>query len=388
MSKSEFRKKVLIAPDSFKGSISAREFCETAKAAIAEIAPEWRVDTLPLADGGEGTVAAVIYNVGGKIRECQVRNPLGEAHVARYGVLPDGKTAIMEMAEAAGLDLISPERRNPEQTTSYGVGEMILDAIEHGCQEIIMGIGGSATNDGGMGMLSALGYQFFDENGNELSGCGQGLGSVCRIAGQKVPAGLDSVLFRIACDVENPLVGKDGATYIYGPQKGADSEALERLENGMKNYAHQVESFTGKKEAAAAGAGAAGGLGFAFLSFLNCRLEPGFQLISQVIEVERKIATENYDLIITGEGQMNRQTLFGKLPNGIALLGKKYGIPVIAVVGSLGEDYEELYNRGLSAAFSIINRPVTLEEAMRRGNDFLYQAVQNIIRLLICVNRE
>ena len=368
--------------DSFKGSISAKEFCETAKRAIEEIVPDWQVDVLPMADGGEGTVEAVIYNLNGEIRQCEVHDPLGRQCIAKYGVFQNGKIAIMEMAEAAGLNLISPEMRNPELTTSFGVGELILDAVRNGCERIIMGIGGSATNDGGMGMLSALGYRFFDKEGNLLTGCGKNLAQVMRIEEQDVDPRLKSVAFQIACDVENPLTGKHGATYVYAAQKGADPDSLERLENGMVNYAQVVNRFTGKEQTRVAGAGAAGGLGFALLSFLNGQLQSGFELISQVVKVEERICKEKYDFIITGEGQINRQTLFGKLPSGIANLGKKYDTPVIAIVGSVGEGFEEIYDRGLCAVFSIINRPVTLEEAMSMGKVFLFRTIQNIIRLL------
>ena len=379
-------KRILVAPDSFKGSITAGEVCQTIKDTVYSIYPDWIVDMFPMADGGEGTVEAVVFNTKGVMTTCSVEGPLGKTLTASYGIGNDGHTAIMEMAEASGITHVTSEERNPMETSTIGVGQMILDALDKGCREILLGIGGSATNDGGMGMLTALGYIFYDKEGKVLKGCGGNLGSVDSIDDRQVDSRLKEVTFAVACDVDNPLIGDKGATYVYGPQKGATEDMLAVLEAGMTHYAQIVKTFTGLDVAHYKGAGAAGGLGAALVAFLQARLESGFTMVSEAVGLEAQIEKGNYDLIITGEGQINHQTLHGKLPYGVASLGKKHNVPVIAIVGAIGEGYEPILEKGMAGIFSIVNRPMPLEAAMAEGKASLSDTVMRVLSFYHSVN--
>ncbi len=376
-------KKILIAPDSFKGSLSAKDVCEIAKKAILGIDPSALVDEFPMADGGEGTVEAIVYNRDGYMRTCQVEGPLGQPVEASYGIVDHGKTAVMEMAEASGITLIEPHQLNPMETSTYGVGQLIRDALDQGCNKLLLGIGGSATNDGGMGMLSALGFQFLDANGQILTGKGSNLAYIASVDLSKVAEEVKSLEIEVACDVDNPLIGPKGATYIYGPQKGADDKMLKVLEEGMINYATVIEKTIGINIANYKGAGAAGGLGAGLVAFLGATLESGFQMVSQAVGLQEKVATGNYDLIITGEGQINHQTLHGKLPHGVATIGKGYGVPVIGIVGSIGTGYEPILEQGMTSVFSILNSPMSLEEAMENAGPLLEDTVKRVYHLFI-----
>lgn len=376
-------KKVLVAPDSFKGSLTANEVCQAVTKAIQSVLPEVQVDEVPMADGGEGTVEALVYNTDGQIIQCQVLGPLRRPRVATYGILGNGKTAVMEMAEASGITCLSEDERDPMETTTIGVGEMIIDAMNKGCQEVLIGIGGSATNDAGMGMLCGLGYEFYDKDGVALNGCGKNLLKIHSISEENKDQRLENLNIIVACDVNNPLTGPNGATYTYGPQKGGTPNTLRLLEEGMKNFSLKVKEYIHKEVDQVPGAGAAGGLGAGLMAFLDATLESGFQMVSEAIQLEEMVKDGGYDLIITGEGQINHQTLHGKLPYGIARLGEKYQIPVIGIVGALGEGYEPMLQSGMTSVFSIMNRPMSLETAMREAETLLIDTVKRVIRLYV-----
>ena len=325
--------KVVVAIDSFKGSLTSIEAGMAAKEGILKAHPDANVVVKPLADGGEGTTDALIAGLGGERIDLTVTGPLGTPVNAHYGYLAEKNTAILEMATAAGIILVRESEKNPLTATTYGVGEMIADAMERDIRNFIIGIGGSATNDGGIGMLKALGYQFSDENGQDVGEGGQALERVSSIIIEKANPILKECNFHIACDVTNPLCGKNGATYIYGPQKGVTPEIAEELDQAMNHYASVTSKFLHNDYASAEGAGAAGGLGFAFLSYLNATLTPGIDLILNAVELEKEL--EDTDITVTGEGRLDHQTAMGKAPVGVARLAKKYGSKVVAFAGSV-----------------------------------------------------
>ena len=375
--------KVTVAIDSFKGSMSSMEAGTAAREGILK-ACDAQVIVKPLADGGEGTTEALVEGLGGEYVYTEVTGPLGGNVHARYGVMADGKTAVMEMAEAAGIILVKTEDLNPWKATTYGVGEMIADAIGRGCREFIIGIGGSATTDGGVGMLMALGYEFLDESGNRI---GQGAGELDRIIAikdEKVLPELQECHFQIACDVTNPLCGDNGAVYVYGLQKGVREEEKQILDEKMKNYARKTSEWLGKDNSAAAGAGAAGGLGFAFLSYVpGVELKSGIEIILQAIGLEEEIRSS--DIVVTGEGRLDFQTAMGKVPVGVAALAKKYGCRVIAFAGGVTEDAAECNAKGIDAFFPIVRGITTLEEAMEpeRAKKNMALASEQAFRLFI-----
>lgn len=354
-------KKIIIACDSFKGSLGSEEVGVAASEGVrmADDTVETRV--VAVADGGEGTVDALVRGLDGHYVSCTVGGPLGDPVGARYGISGDGNTAIMEMAQASGLTLIPECRRNPLYTSTFGTGQMIADALGRGCTTILMGIGGSATNDGGMGLLSALGVRFIDEGGSELTPCGESLEKIAAIDLSGMDSRARTATFRIACDVDNPLYGPDGAACVFGPQKGADAEAVERLDRGLRNYARIVEKTTGRDVAAMPGAGAAGGLGVCFAAFFCSTLKPGIELMLNAIRFDEIIA--GADLIITGEGRLDTQTVHGKTPYGVLCAGRRQGIPVVAIGGAVTA-YAELAAAGFRAVFPIVPGPCTLAEAM------------------------
>jgi glycerate kinase len=311
-----------------------------------------------------------------------VRGPLNQVIEASYGILGDYKTAIIEMSAASGIILLKQEDLNPLIATSYGTGELILDAVKKGCSKIIIGIGGSATNDGGLGLLQALGFHFLDEKGRPVANGGQELKKIRSISIQNVKPEILNLELLVACDVDNPLVGPKGATKVYGPQKGARPEMLLELEEGMINYGQVIEKTFFKQVLDYPGAGAAGGMGAGLMGCLDGVLQSGFEIISNAIELESKVENGNFDYIFTGEGQINHQTLHGKLPFGVAKIGEKYGVPVIAIAGSIGAGMEAMYDHGLTAAFSIINGPMSLNEAISNAEDLLYQSYFNLASLI------
>ncbi|HGD0108297.1 TPA: glycerate kinase [Streptococcus agalactiae] len=356
--------KVVVAIDSLKGSLSSLEAGNAIKESINEVIPGADVEVHPLADGGEGTVEALTLGMGGTIETIPVKGPIGEKVHASYGIIPQRQLAIIEMAAAAGIILIATEERNPLHTTTYGVGEMIKDAISKGCRHFIIGIGGSATNDGGAGMLQALGYALLDKDNQEISLGAQGLADLKSISTDKVIEELKECDFKIACDVTNPLCGAQGCSSIFGPQKGADEDMITKMDTWLSNYATLATSVSEKADATIEGTGAAGGLGFAFLAFTNATLEPGIDIILSEINIEKAISVA--DLVVTGEGRLDGQTVMGKAPIGVAKLAKKYGKKVVAFSGSVTEDAILCNQHGIDAFFPIVRRLISLDEAMSK----------------------
>ncbi|HGA1041169.1 TPA: glycerate kinase [Streptococcus agalactiae] len=356
--------KVVVAIDSLKGSLSSLEAGNAIKESINEVISGADVEVHPLADGGEGTVEALTLGMGGTIETIPVKGPLGEKVHASYGIILQRQLAIIEMAAAAGITLIATEERNPLHTTTYGVGEMIKDAISKGCRHFIIGIGGSATNDGGAGMLQALGYALLDKDNQEISLGAQGLADLKSISTDKVIEELKECDFKIACDVTNPLCGAQGCSSIFGPQKGADEDMITKMDTWLSNYATLATSVSEKADATIEGTGAAGGLGFAFLAFTNATLEPGIDIILSEINIEKAISEA--DLVVTGEGRLDGQTVMGKAPIGVAKLAKKYGKKVVAFSGSVTEDAILCNQHGIDAFFPIVRRLISLDEAMSK----------------------
>lgn len=336
----------------------------------------------PLADGGEGTVEALLAGMGGKKIELEVTGPLGQKLSCTYGILNENKTAILEMAAAAGISLVPKNALNPLNTTTYGVGEMIKDALLRGCRDFIIGIGGSATNDGGIGMLQALGYVFYDVDGTPVGPEGRELTKIASLRCEGALKELKDCNFSIACDVTNPLFGPSGASHVFGPQKGATPEIVEILDSGLKNYSEVVKKVLGKDTAAVPGTGAAGGLGYAFLTFLNATLESGISIILKEIKLEEDIRDADY--VITGEGKLDFQTAMGKAPVGVAKLAKKYGKKVIAFAGGTTVDAVKCNEEGIDAYFGILQLPMTVEEAMEydTARTNLFSAATQVFRLI------
>lgn len=354
---------ILIAMDSFKGSLSSAEAGEAAAAGIRAVNPDAEINVVPLADGGEGTVEALVQATGGETVRTQVTGPLGEPVDAKYGILGDGKTAVIEIAEACGLPLVPEDMRDPMKATSHGVGELIRDAVRRGADKLIIGLGGSATNDAGVGMLQALGYRFLDGSGEDVPRGGAALRAIRSIDGTGALPELKRLRIRVACDVNNPLYGERGAAYIYGPQKGATPNMVEELDKGLRNFAEVVHQQYKLDLQQISGAGAAGGLGAAFAGILNADLESGIGLILDTIRLEEKL--KDADVVITGEGRMDAQSSMGKAAMGVAGLAKEHGKPVIALAGSVSKEAAELNRMGITAYFSIMQEVVSLEEAMK-----------------------
>lgn len=357
--------KIVIAMDSFKGSLTSMEARRAAEKGIRRIFPDGEMIVKPVADGGEGTTEVLADGMGGEMVYVTVHGPLENKVQAGYGYIRETGTAIMEMADAAGIVLVGKDKR-PLDATTYGVGEMIKDAISRGCRDFIIGIGGSATNDGGMGMLEALGYEFADKDGKPVFRGAKGLGQVAEIRTEKSLPLLKECRFRIACDVTNPLCGENGATFVFGPQKGVTEEMKASMDQDMTHFAEVTKKYTGTDCAGMEGAGAAGGLGFAFLSYLQGKLEPGISLVLEAVHMEK--AMEGADLVFTGEGCLDEQTAMGKAPSGIAKLAKKAGARVIALSGAVAQGAEKCNENGIDAYFPIIRRTMSLEEAMEKEN--------------------
>ena len=374
--------KIVVAIDSFKGSLSTFESGEALKEAVSEVFPEAICEVYPLADGGEGTMEAIIYSRGGMAVSLKVKDPLGEDIYAEYGLTKDG-LAVIEAARAAGITLIPPEKRNPLYTTTFGVGQLIRHAIvKGGCRKFIIGIGGSATNDGGIGMLSALGFKFLDENGEQVSCLGRGLEDIKEIRTDEALPELSECEFLVACDVKNPLCGELGCSAVYGPQKGATPEIIQDMDTWLSNYASLTKSVISDADPTYPGAGAAGGLGFAFLSYLGAKLCPGTELIMETTGLSEKI--KDADLVITGEGKLDSQSAMGKAPVGVAREAKKYGKPVIAFSGCIGDGAEACNKAGIDAYFPILQAPVSLSEAMDVENAYknLKNTAAQVLRLI------
>jgi len=374
--------KILIAIDSFKGSLSSLEAGKAIKDGIINIYPEADVKIKPLADGGEGTVDALVSGMGGKIIAVDVTGALGEQVEAHYGIIENKKLAVMEMAAAAGITMVPEEKRNPKNTTTFGVGEMILDAMQRGCRDFIIGIGGSATNDGGIGMLEAMGVVFYNEKGEKLGPYGLDMLRVAKVDVSGLKQELKECTFRIACDVKNTLCGPMGAAYVYGPQKGASPQIVKQLDEGLEKYANVIKEYLGVDNMNEEGSGAAGGLGYAFVTFLRGRLEPGISIILDVLDLEKDM--EEVDYVITGEGKLDEQTAMGKAPIGVAKLAKQYDKKVIAFCGSATEGAAACNEAGMDAYFPILRCPMTVEDAMKRETALcnVTSATEQVFRLI------
>lgn len=370
--------KIVIAPDSFKESLSALEVAEAIAKGWASVYPDAEICLLPMADGGEGTVDALLAATGGERRECQVRGPLGAPVQAHWGWLA-GNTAVIEMAAASGLHWVPSGRRDATVTSSYGTGELIREALDGGAKRIILGLGGSATNDGGAGLLQALGMRLLDRNGAELAAGGAALAQLYQID----MAGLDSRLLGVqvdvAADVDNPLCGPRGASAVFGPQKGASPEQVASLDAALQSMANVVAATLGQDFSQVPGVGAAGGLGFAAKAFLRAGFRPGIELVAELSGLTE--AVQGADLVITGEGRLDAQSLHGKTPVGVARVAQAAGVPVIALAGSLGEGYQRMYPVGIDAAFSLAPGPITLEQACAQAASELTARAADVARV-------
>lgn len=357
--------KIIIAPDSYKESLTAMEVAEAIETGFKKIFADAEYVKLPMADGGEGTVQSLVDATEGSIVTCQITGPLGQQVEGFYGLMGDGSTAIIEMAAASGLHLVEPELRNPLVTTTYGTGELIKAALERGVKHIIVGIGGSATNDGGIGMAQALGAKLLDQQGNELGFGGGELNKLASIDLSGLDARLKEIRLEVACDVDNPLCGPKGASHVFGPQKGATPEIVATLDSNLAHYASVIKATNGRDVIDTAGAGAAGGLGAALLGLFDASLRPGIQIVMDAVNLSEVV--KDADLVITGEGRIDSQTIHGKTPIGVARTAKQYDIPVIAIAGSTAKDCAVVHEHSIDAAYSVVlgatDLPTALKEA-------------------------
>ncbi|WP_054178194.1 glycerate 2-kinase [Trabulsiella odontotermitis] len=372
--------KIVIAPDSYKESLSATEVAQAIEKGFREIFPDAQYVKVPVADGGEGTVEAMIAATQGTAMTAHVTGPLGEPVEAMWGISGDGHTAFIEMAAASGLALVPPAQRNPLLTTSRGTGELILQALDHGAQNIIIGIGGSATNDGGAGMMQALGASLCDANGTAIGFGGGCLMSLNAIDLSQLDARLKTCSIRVACDVTNPLIGDRGASRIFGPQKGASEAMIAELDRNLEHYAEVIKKSLRIDVKEVPGAGAAGGMGAALMAFLGAELRSGIEIVTQALNLEEHI--HDCSLVITGEGRLDSQSIHGKVPVGVASVAKKYHKPVIGIAGSLTHDVGVVHQHGIDAVFSVLTSISTLEEAFRGAFDNIYRASRNIAATL------
>ncbi len=373
--------KICIAMDSFKECMTALEACNAVKQGFEDVyGSELETVVVPMADGGEGTLQALVDSSNGKILEAEVCNPLFKKVNGKFGLLGDKKTAIIEMAAASGLELLRAKDRNPLITTTFGTGELIKNALDLGVENIILGIGGSATNDGGVGMATALGVKFLDCDGVKIIPCGGDLGKIHSIDCSGIDSRIKNTRFIVACDVTNPLTGEKGASKVFGKQKGATEEMIEVLDNNLKHYANVVKESLSIDVEFVEGAGAAGGLGAGAIAFLNGELKSGVEIVIEFSGLAEKV--KDVDLIITGEGRVDFQTQYGKTPVGVALTGKKYDKKVIALAGSIGDGYEAVFEKGIDAVFSITNKVCSLEEALEGGSVNLKDTASNLARVL------
>ena len=371
--------KVLLAPDSFKESLSAAEAARAMARGVRRACPDAQTIERPIADGGEGTVETLVAATQGRFIDETVAGPLGEPVRARYGLLGDGRTAVIEMAAASGLPLVPKERRNPLLTTTRGTGDLIRSALDHGAERLIIGIGGSATVDGGAGMAQALGARLLDARDRPIGPGGGALDGLHRIDLSTLDPRLRHVAIEIASDVENPLLGPNGAARVYGPQKGATPEMVEILEANLRRLAEVIARDVGVSIADTPGAGAAGGMGAALVAFLGARLRPGFEIVAEVLRLEE--ALDGCDLMLTGEGRLDGQALFGKAPLRAAQLAARGGVPAVAICGALGDGWEAVLRHGVTAAFSICRGPMTLQEAMACAGPLIAQCAEQVVRL-------
>lgn len=372
--------KFVLAPDSFKESMTAKEAAEAMERGIKKAIPTAECIKVPMADGGEGTVQSLVDATDGEIIEIEVTGPACNKVKAVYGILGDGKTAVIEMASASGIHLVKKEKRNPLYTTTYGTGELIKSALNRGVKNILIGIGGSATNDGGAGMLEALGAKFYDKYGDELAFGGAALEKLEKIDLSNFDARVKDVKIEVACDVNNPLTGENGASYIFGPQKGATPEMVKQLDKALKNYARVIREQLGCDVENVPGSGAAGGLGAGLMAFLNADLRKGVELVIKYTKLDEKVKGADY--VFTGEGSVDSQTVFGKTPFGVSTVAKKYNIPTIAFAGRIGDGVEELYKHGINSIIGILQGVTNLDEALKSGKENIEKTCENIARIL------
>lgn len=373
--------KIIVSPDSFKGSLSAIEVANSMKEAILSVDPSIEVVQMPVADGGEGTIDAITSCVSAVVQEVEVSGPMGEKAVACYAILENGRTAVIEMAQASGLPMVPVEQRNPYSATTYGTGQLMKDALDKGCRKMIIGIGGSATNDGGAGMLQALGASFRNKNGKELAPGGADLLHLAEIDMTNFDTRIFDTEITVACDVTNPLTGENGASFVYGPQKGATPEMVRTLDQALSHFAKMSAATLGKDVSEYPGTGAAGGLGFALIAYCKAKFEAGIDLVLDVCGFEKEL--EEADLILTGEGRIDGQSVQGKVLYGIGTRAKEQGVPVVAIGGAVRSDSEALLAHGITAMFSIANGPMTLEYAMEHGYELIAQVTKNAVRIFL-----
>ena len=370
--------KVVIAPQSFKGSISALDAAKAMEEGVLRVVPDAGTVLVPVADGGDGTLDTLVEATGGETRSTTVTGPIGKPVTAEWGALGDGQTAVIEMARTSGLALLFPTERDPLRATTYGLGEVLREALDAGFRSFIVGIGGSATNDGGAGMAQALGVRLLDETGKDLPPGGAALADLRWVDMSGLDERVKEARFSVACDVSNPLTGPEGASAVYGPQKGATPGLVEQLDAALKNFARVVERDTGTSIDAVPGSGAAGGLGGGMMAFLGGSLRAGVDIVLDHVGLDGKL--EGADLVITGEGRIDFQTVYNKAPIGVARRAKRKGIPVLAVCGSLGEGFEDVHAEGIDAAVSILTAPMTLDEASARAGELITDAVAQAMR--------
>lgn len=371
--------KFVLAPDSFKESMTAQEAADAMERGIKKVMPDAECIKVPMADGGEGTVQSLVDATGGELIGVEVTGPDGKKVKAMFGLLGDGKTAVIEMASASGIHLIKKEERNPLYTTTYGTGELIKAALDKGVDRIFIGIGGSATNDGGAGMIQALGARLLDQSGKELAFGGGALDKLSKIDLSTLDERVKKIVIEVACDVTNPLTGEKGASHIFGPQKGATAEIVKVLDSNLVHYANIVKEQLDKDIASTPGAGAAGGLGFGLMAFLNAELKRGVELVIEYTGLEEKMKGADY--VFTGEGSVDSQTVFGKTPYGVAKTAQKLNIPVIAFAGRIGDGVEVLYDHGINSIVGILPGAMPIETALKEGIKNLERASENIARI-------
>ncbi len=372
--------KIVIAPDSFKGSLTALQVAEAIEVGLHRVFPDAAIEKIPMADGGEGTVQSLVDATGGQILTAQVPDPLGNSINAQYGVLGDGVTAVIEMAAASGLTLVPLDKRDPRVTTTYGTGELIRVALAHGCRKLIIGIGGSATNDGGAGMAQALGARLLTVSGEQIEPGGGSLATLNSIDLSELDPSIAETETVVACDVNNPLTGKQGASHVYGPQKGATPEMIRVLDANLVHFDKIVQRDLSKSVGNVPGAGAAGGLGAGLMAFLDASLKSGIEIVTEATQLSKRFA--GADLVITGEGQINFQTVFGKTPVGVAKVAKTHNIPVIAIAGSIADNSDGVYDAGIDAMIDIVPEPMSLENAIENATTLIETAAERAGRMV------
>lgn len=373
--------KIVIAPQDFKGSISAQKVAEAIASGIRRVLPDAETVMVPLSDGGDGIVDALVYSTGGKTMTTKATGPLGKKVMAKWGILGDGVTGVVEMSKASGITLVPRGKLNPLMATTYGTGELIRAALDVGCHKLIIGIGGSATNDGGAGMAQALGVKFLDNKGQELPWGGAALANLGRVDISRLEPRLAGCQVIAACDVTNPLCGEQGASMIYGPQKGATQEMCRELDAALSHYAEVIKRDLGVDVKDMPGTGAAGGLGAGLVAFLGAQLRSGTEIVSEAVGLDNYL--RGASLVFTGEGRIDRQTLFGKTISSVAGKAKKFKIPVVAIVGEIAGDSREFSNHGIDAVLSITPGPISLREAMVKAEKLTADAAERALRLIL-----